>query len=41
LEAMKMEHRIDAPIGGRVSGVHVAPGAFVAAGAPLVTIGPA
>jgi 3-methylcrotonyl-CoA carboxylase alpha subunit len=41
LEAMKMEHRIDAPVAGRVSDVHVVPGAFVAAGAPLVTIGAA
>ena len=39
LEAMKMEHRIDAPIAGRVSAVHVASGEFVGAGAPLVTIG--
>ena len=39
LEAMKMEHRIDAPLAGRVSAIHVEPGTFVAAGAPLVTIG--
>ena len=41
LEAMKMEHRIEAPIAGTVSAVHVAPGDLVPAGAALVTIGPA
>ncbi|MGA2395984.1 MAG: biotin carboxylase N-terminal domain-containing protein [Candidatus Lustribacter sp.] len=40
LEAMKMEHRIEAPITGTVSAVHVAPGDLVPAGAALVTIGP-
>jgi biotin carboxyl carrier protein len=39
LEAMKMEHRIEAPIDGTVSAVHVAPGDVVAAGAALVAIG--
>jgi 3-methylcrotonyl-CoA carboxylase alpha subunit len=39
LEAMKMEHRIEAPVAGTVSAVHVAPGDVVAAGAALVTIG--
>jgi 3-methylcrotonyl-CoA carboxylase alpha subunit len=39
LEAMKMEHRIEAPVAGTVSALHVAPGDLVAAGAPLVTIG--
>jgi 3-methylcrotonyl-CoA carboxylase alpha subunit len=39
LEAMKMEHRIDAPVAGTVSALHVAPGDLVAAGAALVTIG--
>jgi biotin carboxyl carrier protein len=41
LEAMKMEHRIEAPIAGTVSALHVAPGDVVAAGAALVTIGAA
>ena len=41
LEAMKMEHRIEAPIAGTVSALHVAPGDVVAAGAHLVTIGAA
>ncbi len=39
LEAMKMEHRIEAPAAGTVADVRVAPGDFVAAGATLVTIG--
>jgi len=38
LEAMKMEHRIEAPIDGTVSALHVAAGDVVAAGAGLVTI---
>ena len=41
LEAMKMEHRIEAPVAGTVSNLHVATGDLVAAGAPLVTIGAA
>jgi 3-methylcrotonyl-CoA carboxylase alpha subunit len=41
LEAMKMEHRIEAPVAGTVSTLHVATGDLVAAGAPLVTIGAA
>jgi 3-methylcrotonyl-CoA carboxylase alpha subunit len=41
LEAMKMEHRIDAPLTGTVSAVLVAEGDLVAAGAALVTIGAA
>jgi len=41
LEAMKMEHRIEAPIAGTVSALHVATGDLVAAGAELVTIGAA
>jgi 3-methylcrotonyl-CoA carboxylase alpha subunit len=41
LEAMKMEHRIEAPIAGTVSALHVATGDLVAAGAALVTIGAA
>ena len=39
LEAMKMEHRIEAPAAGTVGDVRVAPGDVVAAGATLVTIG--
>ena len=39
LEAMKMEHRIEAPAAGTVGAVHVAPGDVVAAGMTLVTIG--
>jgi 3-methylcrotonyl-CoA carboxylase alpha subunit len=38
LEAMKMEHRIEAPSAGVVEGVHVAAGDVVAAGTTLVTI---
>jgi propionyl-CoA carboxylase alpha chain len=38
LEAMKMEHRIEAPCAGRVAAVHVASGDFVAAGAVLAVI---
>jgi 3-methylcrotonyl-CoA carboxylase alpha subunit len=41
LEAMKMEHRIEAPVAGTVDAVHVAPGDVVAGGATLVTIGSA
>jgi 3-methylcrotonyl-CoA carboxylase alpha subunit len=41
LEAMKMEHRIEAPVAGTVGAVHVVAGDVVAAGAPLVTIGAA
>ena len=40
LEAMKMEHRIEAPVAGTVKAVHVEPGQLVASGASLVTIGP-
>jgi biotin carboxyl carrier protein len=38
LEAMKMETPIVAPYAGRVTEVHVAEGASVAAGAPLVRL---
>jgi biotin carboxyl carrier protein len=38
LEAMKMEHRIEAPSAGTIEGVRVAAGDVVAAGATLVTI---
>jgi 3-methylcrotonyl-CoA carboxylase alpha subunit len=41
LEAMKMEHRIEAQIGGTVREVLVQPGELVSGGATLVTIGPA
>jgi len=41
LEAMKMEHRIEAPVAGIVKDVRVTPGQLVTAGATLVTIGPA
>jgi 3-methylcrotonyl-CoA carboxylase alpha subunit len=40
LEAMKMEHRIEAPVAGTVREIHVEPGQLVASGAALVTIGP-
>jgi 3-methylcrotonyl-CoA carboxylase alpha subunit len=39
LEAMKMEHRIEAPLAGTVSTVHVNAGDVVASGQTLVTIG--
>jgi 3-methylcrotonyl-CoA carboxylase alpha subunit len=39
LEAMKMEHRIEAPIAGTVVEVRVRPGELVAGGATLLTIG--
>jgi 3-methylcrotonyl-CoA carboxylase alpha subunit len=39
LEAMKMEHRIEAPHAGKVRRVEVAPGALVNGGAVLVEIG--
>jgi 3-methylcrotonyl-CoA carboxylase alpha subunit len=38
LEAMKMEHRIEAPAAGTVAAVHVATGDVVPAGALLVTL---
>jgi 3-methylcrotonyl-CoA carboxylase alpha subunit len=41
LEAMKMEHRIEAPVAGTVKDVRVTPGQLVTAGATLVTIGAA
>ncbi|GAC1535280.1 MAG: acetyl-CoA carboxylase biotin carboxylase subunit [Candidatus Velthaea sp.] len=39
LEAMKMEHRIEAPLAGTVREVRVEPGELVSAGATLVVIG--
>jgi 3-methylcrotonyl-CoA carboxylase alpha subunit len=39
LEAMKMEHRIEAPFAGTVKDVRVTPGQLVTAGAALLTIG--
>ena len=41
LEAMKMEHRIEAPRSGTIVAVNAAAGDIVAANAPLVTIGEA
>jgi acetyl/propionyl-CoA carboxylase alpha subunit len=41
LEAMKMEHRIEAPVAGTVKEVRVKPGELVAGGATLITIGAA
>ncbi len=38
LEAMKMEHRIEAPRGGTIAGVAVQPGDLVAGGATLVEL---
>ena len=40
LEAMKMEHRIEAPIAGTIRDVRVKPGELVASGASLISIGP-
>ncbi len=39
LEAMKMEHRIEAPHAGVVRSIAIAPGALVASGAQLLEIG--
>ncbi|HTD36066.1 MAG TPA: acetyl-CoA carboxylase biotin carboxylase subunit [Candidatus Limnocylindrales bacterium] len=41
LEAMKMEHRIEAPVAGTVSDVRVKAGELVTGGATLLTIGAA
>jgi 3-methylcrotonyl-CoA carboxylase alpha subunit len=41
LEAMKMEHRIEAPVAGIVKDVRVKPGDLVKSGASLLTIGAA
>jgi 3-methylcrotonyl-CoA carboxylase alpha subunit len=38
VEAMKMEHALTAPHGGRVAGIAVAAGSQVAEGAKLMTI---
>jgi pyruvate carboxylase subunit B len=40
VEAMKMENELRAPRPGRVAAVHVAAGATVERGAPLVTLEP-
>ncbi len=40
LEAMKMEHVVGAPVGGRVSEISAAPGDQVARGQPLATVEP-
>jgi biotin carboxyl carrier protein len=39
LEAMKMEHRIEAPLAGTINDVRVAQGDLVTGGATLVVIG--
>ncbi|MGA7248617.1 MAG: acetyl-CoA carboxylase biotin carboxyl carrier protein subunit, partial [Candidatus Cybelea sp.] len=39
LEAMKMEHRIEAPAEATVNAVHVKEGQIVSAGTPLVELG--
>jgi 3-methylcrotonyl-CoA carboxylase alpha subunit len=39
LEAMKMEHRIEAPAAGTVEAVHVRTGDIVSGDAQLVTLG--
>jgi biotin carboxyl carrier protein len=39
LEAMKMEHRIEAPHAGVVRNVTIAPGALVTGGAQLLELG--
>ncbi|HWT06142.1 MAG TPA: acetyl-CoA carboxylase biotin carboxyl carrier protein subunit, partial [Xanthomonadales bacterium] len=41
LEAMKMEHRIEAPVAGTVKDVRVKAGDLVKSGATLMTIGAA
>jgi glutaconyl-CoA decarboxylase len=41
LEALKMEHRIEAPVAGTVKDVRVKPGELVTSGATLMTIGAA
>jgi biotin carboxyl carrier protein len=38
LEAMKMEHRIEAPAAGTVAELFVTPGELVTGGAPLVQL---
>lgn len=40
LEAMKMQHRIVAPVAGKVTAVRVTAGEQVASGAPLIEIAP-
>ncbi len=40
LEAMKMEHRIEAPAAAVVKSVMVKEGQIVAAGTPIVTLSP-
>jgi acetyl-CoA carboxylase biotin carboxyl carrier protein len=39
LESMKMEMPIEAPIAGRVTAIHVAPGRFVEEGESLIELG--
>jgi acetyl-CoA carboxylase biotin carboxyl carrier protein len=39
LESMKMEMPVEAPVSGRVTAIHVAPGRFVEEGEPLMDLG--
>ena len=39
LESMKMEMPVEAPIAGRVTAIHVAPGRFVEEGESLMELG--
>jgi len=39
LESMKMEMPVEAPVSGRVTAIHVAPGRFVEEGEPLIELG--
>jgi biotin carboxyl carrier protein len=40
MEAMKMQSELRAPLGGRVTAVHVKPGQDVMGGTVLVTVAP-
>ncbi len=39
LESMKMEMPVEAPVAGRVTAIHVAPGRFVEEGEALIELG--
>jgi acetyl-CoA carboxylase biotin carboxyl carrier protein len=39
LESMKMEMPVEAPVAGRVTAIHVAPGRFVEEGESLMELG--
>jgi acetyl-CoA carboxylase biotin carboxyl carrier protein len=39
LESMKMEMPVEAPVSGRVTAIHVAPGRFVEEGESLIELG--